>query len=272
MGENENKENDNGLVIEDEEKQGVTLKVAMDRVLREKSAGREVSLPRELTSQLLNLSSANISQELQRSCSNIIKRSKTHDDYGSEKEYLVRRLEELLNQEKKQVNADLKARKKQLKETKVTQKGDMDFLLAKQQKELEEMWARHAKEDDLLEDHFLDRGEELRKEIELLENEMENMKSPSQVINSALPSLERSYSGTNSNRTDLSDIEDEIKCCSCQILCKPPLKIYQCPEGDLLCEKCKPKIRSCPECGINLEGKISRNKGLENIAKKHFAF
>jgi len=272
--------NDNNCIIqsddlidqEDIDKKNVTLKVAMDRVLREKSAGREVSFPRELTSQLLNLSSANISQELQRSCSNIINRSTKNEDYSSEKEYLVRRLEELLNQEKKQMNADLKSRKKQLKETKGTQKGDMGFLLTKQQKELEDMRRRHAKEDDILEEHFLDRGEELSKEIELLENEMNNMKSPSQVIHSTLPSLERSYSGTNSNRTDLSEIEDELKCCSCQKLCKPPIKIYQCPEGDLLCEKCKPNVKSCPECGINLEGRISRNKGLENIAKKHFTF
>merc|ERR1712110_687434 len=54
--------------------QQVGLKVAMDRVLREKSAAKEMSVPRELASQLLNLSSANVSAELKRSCSNIVAR------------------------------------------------------------------------------------------------------------------------------------------------------------------------------------------------------
>ena len=49
------------------------IKVALDRVAREKSAG-EVAVPRELSSHLLSLSSANISDQLRQSCSNIVAR------------------------------------------------------------------------------------------------------------------------------------------------------------------------------------------------------
>ena len=41
---------------------------------------------------------------------------------------------------------------------------------------------------------------------------------------------------------------------------RAPCKIYQCPEGDLLCEYCvEEKTRSyCPKCGISLAGALSR--------------
>ena len=49
------------------------LKVALDRVSREKSASH-VQIPQELSSHLINLSSANISEQLRKSCSNIVAR------------------------------------------------------------------------------------------------------------------------------------------------------------------------------------------------------
>ena len=49
------------------------LKVALDRVSREKSASH-VQIPQELSSHLISLSSANISEQLRKSCSNIVAR------------------------------------------------------------------------------------------------------------------------------------------------------------------------------------------------------
>ena len=49
------------------------LKVALDRVSMEKSASH-VQIPQELSSHLINLSSANISEQLRKSCSNIVAR------------------------------------------------------------------------------------------------------------------------------------------------------------------------------------------------------
>merc|ERR1711915_353913 len=214
------------------------IKVAMDRVIREKSVVKDAPVSKELASHLLNLSSANISQELKKSCSNIM----AYHGSTSEKEYLLKRLEELMNQEKKQVNADLNARREQLREAVDTQKSDTDFLERKHQKE-----------------------------IELLENELESMSAPSQIL-SAITNAEILPRTPTPLSSEMTELEADLQCCACDLICKPPLKIYQCPEGDLLCQKCKehPDLTKCPDCGMELAGQISRNKVLENIAAKYF--
>jgi len=256
--------------------QQVGLKVAMDRVLREKSAAKEMSVPRELASQLLSLSSANVSAELKRSCSNIVARSMGQDE-NSEKKYLLSRLEELLRLEKQQVNADLKARRKQLGETRVGQKDEFDGLQRKHQEEVALMRLRQQEERRRVEAHFLDKADHLRKEVELLENEMESMNSPSQLANLALdPSLLSFTCSTPTLSTSslmagpqTSELEAELQCCGCLKVCQPPTKIYQCSEGDLLCSSClPPTLATCPACGMHLQGRTSRNKALEKLALK----
>merc|ERR1712170_314692 len=69
----------------------------------------------------------------------------------------------------------------------------------------------------------------------------------------------------------LSELESELQCCSCLKVCCPPGKIYQCPEGDLLCDQCRDTVTICPACNIALNPQlISRNKVLENISMKYF--
>jgi len=246
------------------------LKVAMDRVLREKSAAKEMSVPRELASQLLGLSSANISAELKQSCSNIVARSMAQEE-NSEKKYLLSRLEELLRLEKHQVNSDLKARRKQLVETRGGQKEELSSLQQKHEEELVRLRRRHAEECRKMEDIYLDKAEHLRKEVELLENEMESMNSPSQLASLALdPSLTLSCSSTPAPQ--LTELEEELQCCGCRAVCRPPTRIYQCSEGDLLCSSClPPTLTTCPECGHALKGQTSRNKVLEKLAVKYFS-
>merc|ERR1719350_746944 len=102
------------------------LRVAMDRVMREKSAVRELSLPRELANRLVTLSRADISQELKQSCADLVGRDGKDGDKArgaetaasSEKEFLLNRLHQLLNQERVQVRKDLEARRSQLREVK----------------------------------------------------------------------------------------------------------------------------------------------------------
>ena len=71
-------ESNNKTATKDQEKsldhKQTGIKVALDRVYREKSVGVEVEVPKELSSHLQSLSSANISEELRRSCSNIVAR------------------------------------------------------------------------------------------------------------------------------------------------------------------------------------------------------
>jgi len=243
------------------------IKVAMDRVIREKSVVKDAPVSKELASHLLNLSSASISQELKKSCSNIM----AYHGSTSEKEYLLKRLEELMNQEKKQVNADLNARREQLRQAVDTQKSDTDFLERKHQQEIKDMKERHDKEIKYLEDEYLDQSEHLKKEIELLENELESMSAPSLIL-SAITNTEFLPRTPTPLSSEMTELEADLQCCACDLICKPPLKIYQCPEGDLLCQKCKeqPDLTKCPDCGVELAGQISRNKVLENIAAKYF--
>ena len=31
---------------------------------------------------------------------------------------------------------------------------------------------------------------------------------------------------------------DELECCGCEVVCYPPALIFQCPDGDILCQSC----------------------------------
>ena len=66
--------------------------------------------------------------------------------------------------------------------------------------------------------------------------------------------------------------EDQFACPVCLELLKPPLRIFQCPEGHILCENCKenPAIVHCPQCRIPLERNCSRNRALEEVARNFF--
>ena len=179
---NDDTEVENGKL--DHKKSG--LKVALDRVYREKSASH-IQIPKELSSHLLNLSSANISEQLKKSCSNIV----AHMDQEMSKEFLLKKLEELLKQEKKQVTEDLKRRMEQLKETKANHAKEMKALAEKQKCQIQNLHQNHSKKLSKLENRFLDDMENLKKEIELLENEKENMKTPNLIINDCLTASSR---------------------------------------------------------------------------------
>eukprot|EP00090_Calanus_glacialis_P006188 TRINITY_DN14856_c0_g1_i1.p1 TRINITY_DN14856_c0_g1~~TRINITY_DN14856_c0_g1_i1.p1 ORF type:complete len:604 (+),score=165.54 TRINITY_DN14856_c0_g1_i1:579-2390(+) len=66
--------------------------------------------------------------------------------------------------------------------------------------------------------------------------------------------------------------EDQFACPVCMELLKPPLRIFQCPEGHILCENCKenPSLVHCPQCRVPLERNCSRNRALEEVARTFF--
>ena len=158
------------------------LKVALDRVCREKSASH-IQIPKELSSHLINLSSANISEQLKRSCSNIVAHTMEQE---LSKEFLLKKLEELLKEERKQVVEDLKRRKEQLQDVRSVHTGEINSLKQRQNNEIRNLHGKHSIEFDNIENNYLDHIEQLRKEIEFLENEKQNMKSPNQLITDCL--------------------------------------------------------------------------------------
>ena len=66
--------------------------------------------------------------------------------------------------------------------------------------------------------------------------------------------------------------EHQFACPVCLELLRPPLRIFQCPEGHILCENCKenPAIVHCPQCRMPLERNCSRNRALEEVARNYF--
>ena len=66
--------------------------------------------------------------------------------------------------------------------------------------------------------------------------------------------------------------EDQFACPVCLEVLRPPLRIFQCPEGHILCENCKenPAIVHCPQCRVPLERNCSRNRALEEVARSFF--
>jgi len=261
-------ETSSSLKIESDDQQKRTehkqtgIKVALDRVYREKSVG-EIQVPKELSSHLMSLSSANISEELRKSCSNIVARSM---DMEMSKEYLLKRLGDLLSQEKEQLTNDLLRRKEQLQDTRSSQAQEIKCLDKRHKEELKIIRNSHAQRFAELECNYLDHVENLKKEIELLENEKDNMGRPVDLMSNYLHA-------DPGKPSQLTELESELECCSCGHICKPPCKIFQCPEGDLLCQTCKDRIGQdtlCPRCQCGLFGQVSRNKGLEKIATKYF--
>merc|ERR1711910_91286 len=104
----------------------------------------------------------NISEQLRKSCSNIVARSQ---DQELSKEFLLKKLEELLRQERKQVTEDLKRRKEQLLDTKETNAIELDSLKKKHKEELKKLRIDQSQRFTSFENDFLDEMERLKKEI-----------------------------------------------------------------------------------------------------------
>ena len=74
-----------------------------------------------------------------------------------------------------------------------------------------------------VEEEAEDKVEHLRKEIELLENEMNQL--PNEFV-AALQEVKEKERPCQKN-AKLSELELELQCCSCQEVCRPPACIYQ---------------------------------------------
>ena len=109
-------------------------------------------------------------------------------DQELSKEFLLKKLEELLKQERKQVTEDLKRRKEQLLDTRETNAIELESLKKKHKEELKKLRNDHSVRFSSFENDFLDEMERLKKEIELLENEKDSMVGPNKLISDCLSS------------------------------------------------------------------------------------
>jgi len=187
-----------------------------------------------------------------------------HSQTESEKVVLLKRLQCLVDDEHEEKENILGKKKDTLKRTEILLRTESQRLETKFQDILKTTIEQNRLELDALKRTQQEEEDRIQEEIDKLELEFKSLNSSSLLVSTLLnptPVKDRGY-------FKKLDLEEEISCCSCQVLLRPPHKIYQCTNGDLFCSSCRGKP-VCPACGVYLAQTI-RNKALEKIAKKHF--
>merc|ERR1719225_1695726 len=73
---------------------------------------------------------------------------------------------------------------------------------------------------------------------------------------------------------DTALFDKDFECSVCLDDLKPPVKIFQCRNGHVMCESCKnhPEVITCPTCRIPLPGAdaLMRNIPMEKLARSYF--
>ena len=188
-------------------------------------------VPKQLTTQLLHLSSANISQELKQSCSNIVALT-SFKSTSSEKDYLLRRLKELIDLEEKQVKLEIRKKKELLEKQRKKQGKELENLSERQIEEMRQTSKKHQREIADIQKNFKLKSDFFKNELQLLEKELSSISAPTDMLSSLMTqSTPSSLSITSPTLID--DMSDELECCSCHTVCYPPANIYQCNEGKL---------------------------------------
>jgi hypothetical protein len=168
------------------------------------------------------------------------------------------------------VAESLSARRRELGAAEAGRAAGLERLRAAHQREEEEAVARQAEEVQEQAARHAAEEERVGREVAALEDELERLAAPARLLTS-LSAPGPSLQAPPTLRAELSELEQELQCCACRTVCAPPTVIYQCPEGDLLCGDCRDgALTSCPSCRLELAGQTSRNKVLENIARRYF--
>ena len=204
--------------------------VSISVISREKSSAKMDHVPKQLTTQLLNLSSANISQELKQSCSNIVALT-SFKSTSSEKDYLLRRLKELIDLEEKQVKLEIKKKKDLLENKRKKQNKDLKELTERQLQEINQKSQKYEREIADIQKTFIEKSEFFKNELQLLEKELNSISAPTDLLSSLMTQSAPSSLSVTSPTTLIDDMSDELECCSCHIVCYPPAHIFQCNEG-----------------------------------------
>ena len=99
------------------------------------------------------------------------------------------------------------------------------------------------------------------------------MMSPSTGGARSMGSLHTAGGGSHSN-LDMTLFDKDFECSVCLDDMKPPVKIFQCRNGHVMCESCKnhPEVITCPTCRIPLPGPnaLMRNIPMEKLARSYF--
>ena len=218
----------------------------------------------------ISLSSATIPDDLTMSCVSVFET--LANNVEEEKETLLTRLRELMLSEESQVDKNLNDCKTKVAQLEAEYLKSISDLKHEAALEEQELMAIQQQEVNALKKAHADEEQRIEFEIRKLEAELESILAPVRLLASLRNSSpeEKNVIIEQRNNAKLSELEQELQCCSCMQICCPPIMIYQCPEGDLICQHCKDQVTTCPGCNISLNNQLlSRNKVLENIARKY---
>lgn len=203
---------DHELCITDH--QSAKIKGSNSEIAQFDSNQRNNNLPKQLASQLLSLSSSNISQELKQSCSNIVALGSFKSN-SSEKEFLLRRLQELITKEESQVKVDLDARAEGLRRQRKRQAAERSDLEKRHEAELLLMVNNQDCEKKKLDKTFADKVEFLKHELHLLEEELRSITAPVEMLSSLMTSspssVPLSVASAATATPDAGDIIDDMR-------------------------------------------------------------
>ena len=221
------------------------------------------------------------------------KRENTQEDSSSASERLEQRkiLMGVLREDKREAE---RKKEEELENMSMTNKVLVESLLEKQNAEEEQMRDKHLAESlsqvreesqqraELrgLEERHRQEAENLQRDlnsdrvrvterygkmIEEIERQMEEQER------SVVAWLEREVEGlTGRKRKAEVEAVEVPECPVCLESLAPPLQIYQCQEGHLVCGHCRGKVSICTECRHS-QGYSARNRSLEQVIARSLA-
>ena len=126
-------------------------------------------------------------------------------------------------------------------------------------------------------EQFRGQREETKKEIERLQDSLKVLQEEEdkKVAELEQEVLQLRNELKTKNKNDVvvgSDLEELLLCPVCLDIARPPLQVWQCPEGHIICGSCadRPELLVCPQCRVSLAGVLSRNRALEDLSRRTF--
>ena len=195
-----------------------------------------------------------------------------------EREALKKRIAELDGNEVADLESQLMVKKKKLQNLKSKYRRYRIEELT-QIKEIDEEMIKFDKEQEVVNKQMLELNERhlaLKKKHSELKTKIVDMKTKfDAAVKEGDKVINQCHSEISSLCKDLDemkmkeqekvieenqDLEEILKCPVCLDTCRPPLQIWQCREGHIVCESCfsRPVLVVCPQCRMSLDGNVSR--------------
>lgn len=151
---------------------------------------------------------------------------------------------------------------------------ELEQARAQKHQEVQSVYQRLQSEIELTHEKVRSLEADIQTSIRLKSETSASLVTELEELGSDLERAERKSMLNNVSGAGASPEREEhwFGCPVCLVLLKPPMRIFQCPEGHILCEECKenPSMVHCPQCRCPLEGVCSRNRALEEVARSFF--